>query len=474
MGRGSSKQQQNGGGQRAKPGAGVGGVREFLIGNAASLAISPLLGIYAGFLLLCSGIFLAVAWDVGAQPLIDHFRYAPFTARTPGRIVEGWSALEFDPGALPAGKLYWQPYAKISHCAVVEYAGDWGAPLHRAFCGNRFEFRDDFRLDDWHTLAPGVPFSFPRDTNGFAVEEIRFSKSASDWLAAHPPYDTFMLSKPPPPTALGALRAQFDRPYDVAVASWTTPAAPIALAYDPHHLDEALPARIVDNRRDGFWFGGLIFAVLFAIPGVLVWRLGIGLLFFGQAASILWLLTVLPLFALPWWGDVLPRIVRHASSDWADVATDILDGMSRTTRLIASAPQDAILADGERLVLQPGTGIYADTFGRLRFSEPQPAPADKAAALAALRLQAAEQVARLDSNARTALFVKLRQQHDAFARNVQTVFTLAAETTVGDASVDAAARTAAKDFLILASGGEYYQNRLDAIEQAALQAVSPR
>jgi hypothetical protein len=459
-------------GKRSAPAAGS-ALRGFLLGNAASIAISPLLGLYAGFLLLFGGIFFAVSWQLGAEPLIDHFRYAPFTARVSGRIVESWAALEFDPGRLPADKLYWQPYAKIANCAVVEYAGDWGAPLRRAFCGNRFDFRDDFRLDDWHTLAPGVAFSYTRDASGFAIEEVRLSHVASAWLAAHPPHDTFMLSKPPPTTALGALKAQLDRPYDVAVASWTTPVAPIPLAYDPLHPDAAMPESIVDHRREGFWFGGLIFAVLFAVPAVLVWRLGVGLLFYGQPASIQWLLTALPLLALPWWGDVLPRIVGRANSDWADVATDILDDLSRTTRLIATDPRDATLADGERIVVQAGTGIYADTFGSLHFRAPMPPPANDAAALAALRTQAAVQVAGLDSAARTALFVKLRELHDAFARNVQGVFTLAAENTVRDAGVDAATRTAAKDFLILASGGDYYQNQLDAIEQAALQAAPP-
>jgi hypothetical protein len=473
MSRKTSNKVAPGQGARAAPAA-TGGLRRFVLGNAAALAISPLLGLYAGFMLLFGGIFLAVSWQVGAEPLIDHYRYAPYTARVPGRIVESWAALEFDPDRLPAGKLYWQPYARIANCAVVEYAGDWGAPLHRAFCGNRFEFRDDFRLDDWHTLAPGIPFSYARDASGFEIEEIRVSRAARDWLAAHPPHDTFMLSKPAPTTALGALQAQLDRPFDVAMASWTTPPAAIPLAYDPRHPDAAMPAHLVDSRRGGFWFGGLIFAVLFAIPGVLVWRLGIGLLFFGQPASIQWLLTVLPLLALPWWGDVLPRIVGHANRDWADVATDILDSMSRTTRLVASEPQDAMLADGERVVVQSATGIYADTFGRVRFSAPVPPPADQAAALAALRAQAAEQVARMDAPARTALFLKLRQLHDAFARNVQSVFTLAAEDTVRDAGVDATTRAAAKDFLVLASGGDYYQNRLDAMEQEALQGAAPK
>lgn len=450
------------------------GWRGVLLGNLASVAVSPVLGLYAGFLLLFGGVFLAVAWQVGAEPLVDHYRYAPFNARTPGRIVESWAALEFDPQRLPADALYWQPYAKIANCAVVEYAGDWGAPLRRAYCGNRFEFRDDFRLDDWRTLAPDVPFSYPRDASGIEVEEIRMSRGAFDWLAAHPPHDTFLLSKPPPTTALGALQAQMDRPRSVAVVSWTTPASPIPLAYDPGHPESAMPAQIVDARRDGFWFAGLVFAVLFLVPGVAIWRFGIGLLFFGQPAAILWLLTALPLLALPWWGEVLPRIVARASGDWADVAADLLDDLSRTTRLIASAPQDATLADGERITWRAEAGYYADTFGRLRFKLPDPPARDAAAAQAALRQQAAAQVATFDAPARTALFETLRRQYDADARDVQDVFVTAAEETVRDAATSAEARRAAKDFLILASGGNYYQNELDAVEREALERAGGR
>ena len=64
---------------------------------------------------------------------------------------------------------------------------------------------------------------------------------------------------------------------------------------------------------------------------------------------------------------------------------------------------------------------------------------------------------------------RLRQQFDAFARDVQGVFTSAAEDTLRDPGADAAAHRAAKEFLIFASGGNYYEDQLDAMEKAALQ-----
>jgi hypothetical protein len=432
------------------------------------------LGLFAGFFLLFGGIFLAIAWTTGPQPLVDSFRYAPFTAQATGRIVESWVALEFDPDNVPKDKLYWQTVSKVSPCVVVEYSADAGAVSRRAFCGNRFQFREDFHLDDWNTMAPGVPFAFLRDASGFALEEIRMSKEALEWISTHPPRSTFMLSKPPPTTALGALQEQFDRPLDVAMASWSTPFPAFPLAYDPKHPDQAMPAKFVEERRRGFWWGSLVFTLILAAPGVLVWRMGVNWLT-GQSGAILWLLTLLPLLALPWWSDVLPQIVRRANSDWADVGSDMLDDINRVTRFSAGTREDATLVDGRRIVWHVESGAYADTFGRIRFSLPQPPPATPKDALAALQAQASEQVGKLDSSERAALFARLRGQYDAFARQVQGAFTAAAEDTIRDARADAAARRAAKQFLVFASGGNYYEDQLDAMEKAALEkSESPR
>ena len=182
------------------------GLRGFLLDTAGRFVAAPIIGLLAGFLLLFGGVFLAVAWTAGPQPLIDSYKYAPFTAQATGRIVDSWVAIDFDPSNMPKNRTNWQPYSKASPCVVVEYTGDWGAALRRAFCGNRFDFREDFHFDDWFTMSPGVPFAFLRDASGFAVEEVRVSKTTFDWLATHAPDDTFMMSTPPPTTALAADR----------------------------------------------------------------------------------------------------------------------------------------------------------------------------------------------------------------------------------------------------------------------------
>jgi hypothetical protein len=449
-----------------QPGSGPGGIlglRAFLIERMAMFAVAPLIGLISGFVLLFGGIFLAVAWTVGPKPFLDARQYAPYTAHADGHIVESWIALEFDPSILPKDKLYWQPWSKVTPCAIVEYGSDWGAPLQRGFCGNRFDFRDDFRFDDWHTLMPDVPFSFARDANGFAIQELRLSKTALDWLSQHPPHDTFMLPKPPPTTALGALKHQFDAPLEVAVSSWTTPLRTLPLAYDPQHPEAAVPAQVVENARGGAWWLGMVFALIFVVPGLLVFRIGLSLLT-GQSGALLWVLTALVLVALPWWGELLPRLVASANKEWASIASDMLDDLSRVTRFTASAPGETLLRGGERIVWKTDDGEYADTFGRLHFTLPNPAPKSDAEALAALRAQATQQVGTFDSTQRAELFLRLRRQYEAGEQDVQGLFTTAAEDTLRDARADAAAHKAARNFLIFASGGSYYEDQLDRIE----------
>ena len=448
--------------QTAAPATGAAGFRALLLQQLAGFAAAPIIGMFSGFLLLFGGIFLAIAWMVGPQSLLDSYTYRPFTAQVNGRIVESWAALDFDPTALPAAKLRWQAYAYIEPCVVVEYAGDWG-DNRRGFCGNRFTFADSFQLDDWHTLAPDVPFDFARDGSGFAVPEIRMSKAALDWLSSHAPADTFMSPKPPPTTALAALQDQLDAPLEVAVASRTTRVPGFPLAYDPQHADQALPKGIVDARRGAFQPVGLFFVLLFGAIGFYVWRLGVGLLT-GQGGALLWVLSLLPLLALPWWSDVLPQIVRHVNRGWADVVTGMLDDIHRVTRFSASAPGDALLARGDRLQWRVDAGRYADTFGRMRFAFPPTQPTSKDAAQDALRRQVDEQVNAFDSVARTQLFTRLRELYESNARDVQSLFRSAAENTLRDANADASAHQAARNFLIFASGASYYDDQLDKIE----------
>ncbi|MBS0567811.1 MAG: hypothetical protein JSS59_10470 [Proteobacteria bacterium] len=443
-------------------------LRDWLVGTLGMMAAAPVIGIFTGFLLLFGGIFLGVAWQAAMKPLVDMRQYAGFSASTSGHIVESWAAINFDPASLPAGKLYWDRASKISRCTVVEYnAGDWGTPLRRAFCGMRLQFSDNFRLSDWaEAVQEGIPFTFLRDASGFELQEVRMNRTTLDWISHHPPRDTFMMSKPPPATALAALREQLDLPVDVAVLSWTHAVPDFPLRFDPQRPQEAMPARVVEDSRA--WNPtAAVLALLLAIPGFWVWRMGVRVFFPAEPSPlVLWTLTLLPLLALPWWGEMLPKLIARANRDWATIASDMLDDVTRGTRLIASTPDEAEFARGERLVWRLDQGAYAETFGRIRYARPEPPPKSADEAIAALRAQTAAQVRGFDSAQRAALFQRLREQYDANLQNVQRLFTTAAEDTLRDAGVDAAAHKAARKFLFYASGGTYYEDQLDRIEAA--------
>ena len=440
-------------------------LRDWLIGTFGMLAAAPLIGLFAGFLLLFGGIFLGIAWQVAMKPLVDMRQYASFTSVTSGHIVESWAALDFDPVNLAANKLYWDRASKISRCAVVEYqAGDWGGPLRRVFCGMRLDFSDRFRLSDWEeALQEGIPFTFLRDANGFEVQEVRLSKATLDWISRHPPRDTFGMSKPPPTTALAALGEQFDWPIDIAVLSWTRTVPDFPLRFDPQRPQEAMPARSVEDSRHWNPTGAFL-ALLLAVPGFWVWRLGMRVFFPTEPSPlVLWILTLLPLLALPWWGEALPKLLAHANRNWAAIASDMLDDVTRSSRLISSPPEHAEFAQGERLLWRLDQGEYADTFGRIHYAKPEPAPKTKEEVVTALQAQTAAQVAKMTATDQLALFLRLMQDKEHARDRVQIVFASAAEAVERDAQADPAVHRAARRFLLF--GANYNVWEVDALEK---------
>ena len=189
-----------------------------------------------------------IAWQAAPQRALDAAKYSKFTARAEGKIVESWLAIEWIPADM-GELLRWHAFARTSPCAIVEYAGDWGAPARRAFCGNRFNFREEDTLHDITQMAPDVPFAWAHDERGFIVPEIRIDRAGLQWLSSHPPNSTFMLSKPPPSTALEALQFQVNRPVEEAIASWSTRTPTFALALDRERPADAMPAGYVESRR---------------------------------------------------------------------------------------------------------------------------------------------------------------------------------------------------------------------------------
>ncbi len=149
------------------------------------------------------------------------------------------------------------------------------------------------------------------------------------------------------------------------------------------------------------------------------------------------------------------------NGDWASVAGDMLDDVTRTTRLTGSARDEATLAGGVRVTWHLDQGAYADTFGRMHVLLPSPTPKTAEAALAGLKAQVSAQIRGLATSEQTALFVRLEQEKDADLNHAQNVFTTAAENALRDANSDSDVRRAARHFLSFAMG--YNDWDLDAL-----------
>ena len=385
-----------------------GGWRSFLLQQAAGYAVSPLIRFAAAFPLGLAIVLLSAGWLVGPQRFVDAYRFRTYTASADGRIVDSWLALEFDPVA-QGDRGNWAGPARATHCAVVAYDGDWGAPQQRAFCGNRLNVHGEETLPllvDDTTMAPDVPFAMPRDERGFALPQVRIGSAEAAWLKAHPPFSGFdeRVSR----TAWDALQRRLDRPLDAALAGWGTPSPVFPLALDPRAPGEAMPAAFVEGRRGVGNPGALPSALLLLGAGVWLWWFGMRTLMFGLPRTTVMFAAALPLLLLPWWGERMPRALARVQPQVAEVIGDMLADLDVTGRLVASSPGTAQLAHGgERLSWRVGEGAYADTIGRIAFAAPSPPPADADAALRRLVETVTTQVRAFDPTQRAALFERL-------------------------------------------------------------------
>ncbi|HEY0783801.1 MAG TPA: hypothetical protein VGE98_15185 [Thermoanaerobaculia bacterium] len=425
-------------------------IRGLVLGWLAQRAASPIVGLVAAVLLGAACVFLVAAWQAVPQRIANAREYAKLTGSAPGKIVESWLALELDPGEIGSHS-GWRPFSKASQCAVVEYEGDWGAPLRRAFCGTRFPFDESNAAPDLAELAPGVPFGWMRDKSGFVVPEIRLSSEALGWLSSHP--DGFAWpNKPPPPLALAALRSALDRPVDAVVVGRSVPLPAFPLVFDPRHHEGALPAGYVARQMAaypgaGAWLGCVVFSIL----GLAVWFEAVSFLLGRTPRWAFWVLAIVPLLTLPWWSEKAPRGVALFNEQWATVVAGMLDDMSRVDRLLACDPDAATLATGERLVWRAGEGAHAETFWSLLGKSglgPDPAPRQAAdAVLADLATRITAQVRALPADEQGALYARLDQEKQAGLLHAGLVFLRAAKEAIVDPASPPPLRRAARDFL---------------------------
>jgi hypothetical protein len=400
--------------------------------------------LYGAVFLAFAGLFLMIAWQFGPLVLLQAHEYRKMTGHVDARIVESWLALEFDGYGMRV-PTNWRAETNAARCVVVEYDGDWGAPLRRAFCGTRIPFNQSYGLADLNDISPDVPFAWARDEHGFVVPEIRLDARTLEWLGSHP-HDTFMHPLWPAKTLLDDLRVDLDRPVAAAVNGWAAQPPVMPLTFDPARPAEALPTGILVKRlaQQPNW---LVMAMGFVVGGV-VWfkTMATMPLLSGLAPWGRWILSLLLLSTLPWWMDTFPAAISHVSRHLGSILADMFADIAPTDRLVATDPAQATLATGERLVWRLGESIYADTIGTFRFVPPD-APLAGDVVFDTLSRSIAEQTRALDDAKRAALFARLERDKRNDLTGAGNAFLLAAKETAIDPAASAMTRAAAERFL---------------------------
>jgi hypothetical protein len=413
---------------------------------ALSTPLQWFMTLVAVMLIGAGAVLLVAAWQAGPEVALRHRAYGHLTASVNARVVESWVAIELDPAAVKSPD-FWRASARASPCVVVEIEGDWSAGRSQAFCGNRFPFNDAYDVVSLRQLAPGVPFVWQRDDRGFAVAQVRMSAAARDFLASHA-VDTFMHRAWPARNALDWLELELDQPVDAAVIGWTAPPPTMKVVFDPQHADVLLPAGIVATRdaERASW----VVPALAAVMGLGIWIAGMQLLpalgNFNALGRVI--MTVVPLLALPWWAEYVPRGLATFNAPVGAMIGDMLEELDPLDRLRATTPDSATLAHGVRLTWRAGDGVYADTFGRFRFVPPRSALASDDDALAALARSVTEQMRALDPGEQVRLLDAWRRNKQADLVASGIVAVPVARDALLDPTVDPRVRAAARAFLI--------------------------
>jgi hypothetical protein len=415
----------------------------FLANLTFGQLLGRVVGLYAVFWLGIGGVMLTIAWNAGPRQLVESRDYAALSQTISGRIVASWLALEMNPAEIGDNR-HWRPFAKVSPCVVVEYdPGQWQGPLQRSFCGNRFAFSEDYTLHDLDQLAPQVPFSWIADQRGFALAEIRMSRASLDWLSTHPAADTS--ANVTPITALEQLQRYLDHPLDFAIAGWTTAGQDFPLAVNPDDPLHALPAGFLAERSkiDSNW----LIVALFSVFGLVAWSRGMVLLLGDIRPTVLWVMIILPVLAIPWWGDGLPRVLRLFDVRVSGVIGDILADLDPLSRLISGDPSAAIQGNGVRLVWPVGQGEYAATLGKLAFVRPEERPVSADNALRLLAETVGNQVKVMSPADQLALFAQLASDKRQGTAGAGLVFLPTAREVLLDPDSDERVKNSAYDFL---------------------------
>ncbi len=421
-----------------------GSARDVLSGLVLGAVFGKFTRLYAAIFVAVAGFVLSFAWTLGPQRLLDDTAFAKLTARAEARIVERWLAVEWktrDAWLAPD----WRQVAKATTCAVLEYDGDWGS-RQRAFCGTRLPFFTHYEPLARDQVAPGVPFDWPRDASGLLVPEIRVAPATKRYLEATPAIVHAFPHITDAKNALELLQFELVSPTESAIRGWTSAPVTLSVAVDPKDPATAMPAGFIEKRGASKPGDGVGVVIAGGI-GLAFWWAGVSMLLAHVPLLARSIMAVLPLLALPWWGDELPKYVERLNEDVAEVMEDMLGSVDRLGRLVASAPEEALLAQGERLSWKTVGAPYAETFGRLALAAPRPPVATPELALAALSATAAAQARAWPAAERVALFESLLVEKKRSLYGAGLVFLSAGREALMDPRGDPAVRAAAAAWL---------------------------
>jgi hypothetical protein len=272
------------------------------------------------------------------------------------------------------------------------------------------------------------------------------SAAAKKYLeTTHGPPSVFTPADLKSGTEMSWLRHAYDRPGDEAVAGWVQPEPKLSIAVDPARPGVAWPVGFIEDqsRRKPDWIVG----VLGFLFGTIAWFIGWQLVLGERSPVLVAVFAIGLLLGLPWWGEALPRMIRSMNADFGEVIADMLGDVDALDRLVASAPEDATLAQGERIAWRAGDDVYADTFGKIAFKLPNPRPANPDAALNALADEVAANMRALDESDRSKIFERLEQNKIGGRSQAGFVFLRAAREAFVDAHAAPAVRDHARRFL---------------------------
>ncbi|QJR11968.1 hypothetical protein DSM104443_03051 [Usitatibacter rugosus] len=410
---------------------------------ALEAALGRFVRFYAAIFIGLGGFVLALAWTMGPQQLVEAHRYSKLTAKADAKIVERWVALEWKPKDAERAP-DWRNVAKATPCVVVEYDGAWGSQ-QRAFCGTRFPFNREYRLHELSELAPGVAFAWSRDARGLLATEVRMAPELRAYLAQKPPIPPAFPSISGARTALELLQLENAQPVERTIRGWSSQDVAFPLAVDPDDPAQSWPQRFIANRlaEPRPWLAAIVAGAF----GLAIYTPGMLLLFSGLPPLTRVLMAVIPLLALPWWGEHLPRSIAKLNEDFGEVIEDMVGDIDRLGRLTATDPGEALMASGERIVFDPVVAPYAQTFGRLALKAPASPAASTDEAFGALHAVVAAQARTWSASDRQALFANLTAEKQRSLYDAGLAFVPLAAEAVAAPGEDEPTRLAARAFL---------------------------